>query len=31
MSFYMYVPTRMVFGCGQLKNMNKYEMPGKKP
>lgn len=30
MSFYMYVPTRMVFGCGQLKNMNKYEMPGKK-
>ena len=26
----MYVPTRMVFGCGQLKNMNKYEMPGKK-
>ena len=30
MCFYMYVPTRMVFGCGQLKNMNKYEMPGKK-
>lgn len=30
MSFYMYVPTRMVFGCGQLKNMNKYDMPGKK-
>jgi alcohol dehydrogenase len=30
MSFNMYIPTRILFGAGQLNNLNKQEMPGKK-
>jgi Alcohol dehydrogenase, class IV len=30
MSFNMYVPTRVLFGAGQLNNLNKQKMPGKK-
>ena len=30
MSFQMYVPTRMLFGEGQLNNLNKQALPGKK-
>lgn len=30
MSFQMYVPTRILFGCGMLNNLHKQQMPGKK-
>lgn len=30
MSFHMYVPTRILFGCGMLNNLHKQQMPGKK-
>lgn len=30
MSFQMYVPTRILFGCGMLNNFHKQQMPGKK-
>ena len=30
MSFNMYVPTRVLFGAGQLNNLNSQRMPGKK-
>lgn len=30
MSFQMYVPTRIFFGCGMLNNLHKQQMPGKK-
>lgn len=30
MSFQMYVPTRILFGCGTLNNLHKQQMPGKK-
>lgn len=30
MSFQMYVPTRILFGAGQLNNLNSQKMPGKK-
>ena len=30
MSFNMYVPTRVLFGAGQLSNLHKQKMPGKK-
>jgi alcohol dehydrogenase len=30
MSFQMYVPTRILFGAGQLNNLNIQKMPGKK-
>lgn len=29
MSFQMYVPTRILFGCGMLNNLHKQQMPGK--
>lgn len=30
MSFMMYSPSRIVFGCGELENLHTYKMPGKK-
>jgi alcohol dehydrogenase len=30
MSFHMYVPTRILFGAGQLNNLHDQAMPGKK-
>lgn len=30
MSFHMYVPTRVLFGAGQLNNLNTQAMPGTK-
>ncbi len=30
MSFNMYVPTRVLFGVGQLSNLHAQKMPGKK-
>ncbi|WP_255948084.1 iron-containing alcohol dehydrogenase [Brucepastera parasyntrophica] len=30
MSFEMYVPTRIIFGPGQLNNLGKQKMPGRK-
>ena len=30
MSFNMYVPTRILFGAGQLNNLHEQNMPGKK-
>lgn len=30
MSFKMYVPTRILFGCGMLNELHKQQMPGKK-
>lgn len=30
MSLQMYVPTRILFGCGMLNNLHKQQMPGKK-
>jgi alcohol dehydrogenase len=30
MSFNMYVPTRILFGAGELKNLHAQKMPGKK-
>lgn len=30
MSFQMYVPTKILFGCGMLNNLHKQQMPGKK-
>lgn len=30
MSFNMFVPTRILFGAGQLKNLSKQKLPGKK-
>lgn len=30
MSFQMYVPTRILFGCGMLNKLHKQQMPGKK-
>lgn len=30
MSFNMYVPTRILFGAGELNNLHAQKMPGKK-
>ena len=30
MNFQMYIPTRILFGAGQLKNLHKEDLPGKK-
>ncbi len=30
MSFNMYVPTRILFGAGELSNLHAQKMPGKK-
>lgn len=30
MSFQMYVPTRILFGEGQLNSLHKQQLPGKK-
>lgn len=29
-SFNQYIPTNIVFGCGELNNLHKHQLPGKK-